>query len=330
MTAPHALKIFVDLKLSPPALALLRERTAGHHLLFARAPAASNLSPAPSGDPAFAAADVAFGQPDPAMALASERLRWMHISSSGITRYDTPEFRAALARKKILFTHSPSVYAEPCADHILSFMLAQSRLLPRALATRAPGGSPDWLALRDGAVPLRGSHAVIVGFGAIARRLVERLKPWHMAIAAYRRRVRGDEGVPVLPAARLDAALGAADHVINILPDSAETRGFFSAARFAAMKPGAVYYNIGRGATTDQDALLAALRSGRLSAAWLDVTDPEPLPDDHPLWIQPNCHITPHIAGGHAGESESLVRHFLDNLRRFLAGEPLLDQPFGL
>ena len=92
------------------------------------------------------------------------------------------------------------------------------------------------------------------------------------------------------------------------------------------MKPGATFYNLGRGATVHQDALLAGLRSGRLGAAWLDVTEPEPLPDGHPLWAEPNCHITPHVAGGHTGEAKTLVRHFLKNLERFTRNEPLLDR----
>ena len=117
-----------------------------------------------------------------------------------------------------------------------------------------------------------------------------------------------------------------ADHIVNILPDSAETRHFFNAARFATIKPGAVFYNIGRGATVDQAALLSALGSGRLNAAWLDVTEPEPLPDDHPLLAEPHCFITPHVAGGHRDEATTLVRHFLKNLDRFVQGEPLLDR----
>jgi phosphoglycerate dehydrogenase-like enzyme len=92
------------------------------------------------------------------------------------------------------------------------------------------------------------------------------------------------------------------------------------------MKRGAVFHNIGRGATVDQEALLAALRSGQVGTAWLDVTSPEPLPEGHPLWAEPNCHITPHVAGGHTDESVTLVRHFLDNLRRYEKGEPLLDR----
>ena len=92
------------------------------------------------------------------------------------------------------------------------------------------------------------------------------------------------------------------------------------------MKPGAVFYNIGRGTTVDQAALVTTLNSGRLAAAWLDVTDPEPLPPGHPLLSAPNCHLTPHIAGGHRNEAESLVRHFLDNFQRFVAGTPLQDR----
>ena len=92
------------------------------------------------------------------------------------------------------------------------------------------------------------------------------------------------------------------------------------------MKRGAVFYNIGRGTTVDQDALGEALRSGQLRAAYLDVTDPEPLPPEHPLWTTPNCVITPHTAGGHADEWVRLVKHFLVNLRRHEAGQPLLDR----
>lgn len=167
---------------------------------------------------------------------------------------------------------------------------------------------------------------ILLGFGAIARRLLELLRPFEMDLAAFRRSARGDEGVPVVTPDRLPAALAAADHVVNLLPDNAESRNFFSAERFAACKPGAIFYNIGRGTTVDQAALLAALQSGRLGAAWLDVTDPEPLPPDHPLISAPNCHITPHTAGGHRNEAESLVRHFLANFRRFLADAPLRDR----
>ena len=92
------------------------------------------------------------------------------------------------------------------------------------------------------------------------------------------------------------------------------------------MQPGALFYNVGRGTTVDQTALINHLTSGHLGVAYLDVMDPEPLPSDHPLWVTPNCFITPHTAGGHLHEDVSLVVHFLENLRRWEQGEPLLDR----
>jgi len=136
----------------------------------------------------------------------------------------------------------------------------------------------------------------------------------------------GDEKISVVTADHLLPVLAGADHVINVLPEDAESLHFISAERLAAMKKGAIFYNIGRGTTVDQQALFESLRNGHLGAAWLDVTDPEPLPDSHPLWTLPNCHITPHTAGGHPRESESLVRHFLENFKRFANDLPLQDR----
>ncbi len=320
-----ALRIYVDLAMTADALELLRGGTAGHELVFPAKPAASVLAQA-ERDPQLASVDVAFGQPDPQALMESPRLRWAHISSSGITRYDTPQFRTAVVTRGVQVSNSATVYAEACAAHALSFMLAQARKLPLGLRTRTAGGTEAWNALRAASGTLRGENVLIVGFGAIGRRLVELLQPFDVAIQAYRRRARGDEGVPVVTAEGLSAALAWADHVINILPESAETQRFFDRARFASMKPGAAFYNIGRGATVDQEALREMLRSGHLGTAWLDVTDPEPLPDAHPLWAEPDCFITPHVAGGHTGEVKTLIRHFLRNLERFVRGEPLADR----
>jgi phosphoglycerate dehydrogenase-like enzyme len=321
----NKLRIFVDLVASTEALELLRQGTRGHELVFPQAPAASVLHQV-EWDPGLAAADIAFGQPAPQAVTEARQLKWIQVSSSGITRYDNPAFRALVAQRNIAVSNSASVYDESCAVHTLGFMLAQARKLPLGLRTRTAGGSHAWHALREASGNLRGESVLIVGFGAIGKYLVKLLGPFEMKIRAYRRKARGDEGVPVVPPAQLPRALGEADHVINILPDSAETRHFFDRTRFGALKPGATFYNIGRGATVDQAALLEALQSGRLSAAWLDVTEPEPLPDNHPLWAQPNCHITPHVAGGHTHEAHSLVRHFLRNFERFVRGEPVLDR----
>jgi phosphoglycerate dehydrogenase-like enzyme len=320
------LRIFVDFAMSPDVLEMLKGGTKGHQLVFPKKPAASVLSKS-ERDPQFATADVAFGQPDPVAIAEAGRLKWVHVSSSGITRYDTPEFRALAAQRGIVVSNSASVYNEACAAHALSFILAQARRLPLALKTRAAGGTAAWHAVRGSCRTLRGETVLIVGYGAIGKRLAELLRPFDMKLIAYRRKTRGDEGVPVITEKQLAKTLAnGVDHIVNILPESASTRHFFDATRFSTVKPGAVFYNIGRGTTVDQFALLEALRSRRIAAAWLDVTEPEPLPDDHPLWAEPNCFITPHVAGGHADEAKTLVRHFLKNLERFVRGEPLLDR----
>ena len=324
MTTPK-LRIFSDAPLSASALAILKEGTAPHELVFPRRTAESVLVRT-EPDPALGTADIAFGQPDVASVLKSERLRWIHLTSAGYTRYDTPEFRAFAKSRGLLVTNSSAVYAEACAEHVFAFMLAQARRLPQGLQTRCASGSPQWIQLREGSALLQKQRAVILGFGAIAARLVELLAPFEMEVIAMRRKPRGDERIPTVTPEHLRQAFATADHVISILPDNADSIHFISTERLGWMKPGAIFYNIGRGTTVDQQALFESLRSGHLGAAWLDVTDPEPLPDDHPLWTAPNCYITPHTAGGHRNESETLVRHFLENLNRFLGDLPLRDR----
>lgn len=322
---PLPMKIYVDLAMPPEAMEALQAGTAGHELLFSRTPATSVLA-RPDADPQFASAEIAFGQPDPGAIAESPGIKWIHVSSSGITRYDNPQFRALVAERKITVTNSASVYFEACAVHVLSFMLAQARNLPLALKTRTPNGSPAWNELRNSSSTLRGETVLILGYGAIGKRLAELLRPFGANVVACRRKARGDEEVPVVSDQDLAPALGRAPHVVNILPDSPETRNFFDAARFASMSPGAVFYNIGRGTTVDQEALLNALRLRTLKAAWLDVTDPEPLPEGHPLLQEPNCFITPHVAGGQPAEVKALVRHFVENFTRLQRGEPLKDR----
>lgn len=318
-------QIFADPKLEPEVFEVLKQGVAPGRLIVPEKVASSVLS-AGEADPNFPEADIAFGQPVIESIQASEKLKWVHLSTAGYTRYDTDEFRAYAKSKGLIVTNSSSVYAEACAEHVFSFMLAQSRRLPYSLSLRVPNGYPEWTKLRDSYKPLRGQKVFILGFGGIAKRLVKMLEPFDMEVVAMRRTPRGDEGIAVVTPDQVGHALGSSDHVINILPDNAESVAYFNAERFAAMKPGAVFYNIGRGTTVDQGDLFKALKFGHLEAAWLDVTTPEPLPEGHPLWNLPNCHITPHTAGGHHNESLTLVRHFLSNYRRYLEGEPLVDR----
>lgn len=320
------LKIFSDSNLKPEVLALLKDGVAPHEILLPAKPVSSVLAKAEK-DPSFGLADIAFGQPDVESIAESKNLKWIHISTAGYTRYDTAEFRALVKERGLVVTNSSSVYAEACVQHLLAFMFAHARKLPMGLKLRVPNGSPEWNELRNASAVLGGGQKVLIyGYGSIAARLVETLKPFDLEIVAVRRSPRGDEGIKVVTLEAAEDKLSLADHVINILPDNADSVGFFQAERLSKCKPGAVFYNIGRGSTVDQDALYGALKSGPLEAAWLDVTTPEPLPDDHPLWTLENCHITPHTAGGHKDESVTLVRHFLANFRRYLAGETLKDR----
>lgn len=275
----QTLKIFSDFAADEAALTLLKNGVAPHKIVFHAKPAPSVLGKS-QPDPALLDADIAFGQPDETAILQAPRLRWVQLSSASYTRYDTAAFRAKAGERGLMLTNSSSVYAEPCAEHVFAFMLANARRLPVALQSRCADGSTEWLQLRNTSTLMRNQHVVILGFGAIASHLVKMLKPFAMQIVALRRKPKGDEGVAIITAEHLPQALAQADHVVNLLPDNAGSRHFISTERLALMKPGAVFYNIGRGATVDQDALLAALRSGRLAAAWLDVTDPEPLHPD--------------------------------------------------
>lgn len=317
--------IWCNMEFTGRALELLNEGVRGHRLVFPEVLSRSSLAAA-GRDDALAGADIALGQPDADTTMESERLRWVHLTSAGYTRYDTPEFRRVAEARGMPLTNSSSVYAEPCAEHVFAFMLANARRLDIARDVQLGDRSWPTLPIREKSRLLLGQTAVMLGYGAIARRLAELLAPFSMNVSALRRRASGHEAVPAITQEKLPEALAAADHVVNILPDNEETRGFVTAELFDTMKPGAVFYNIGRGTTIDQEALIARLHSGRIAAAWLDVTDPEPLPPGHALWKAPNCFITPHTAGGHDVEMERLVGHFLANFERFNAGAEMIDR----
>lgn len=319
------LTIWCNAKFSDEVMGLLRDGTEGHRLVMAATMTASNLQHA-QADPLLASADVALGQPDPAAIMGSSRLKWIHLTSAGYERYDRDDARAALRARGAQLTTSSTVYAEPCALHVLAMMLSLTRQLPAGWENQRSARGWPGTRLRAGSNVLVGQTALILGYGAIARRLIEMLAPMRMKIVAVRRHVRGDEVVPAYQESKLDELLPTADHVIDVLPGGEGTRGMVSAARFARMKVGARFYNIGRGQTVDQAGLLDALRSGRVGAAYLDVMEPEPLPPEHPLWTMPNCFITPHSAGGQVLEMQRIVEHFLANLGRLARGEPLADR----
>ena len=168
----------------------------------------------------------------------------------------------------------------------------------------------------------------MLGYGAIGRRLSELLRPFHVEVIAFRRRAGEESGVRFVTQGGLASVLREVDHVVNILPANPATDSFVDERFLAACNPGVRFYNVGRGTTVDQSALASALRNGLLACAYLDVTEPEPLPPEHELWRTPNCFITPHTAGGRHDQDETLVRHFLRNLDAFEKGGSMVDRIF--
>jgi phosphoglycerate dehydrogenase-like enzyme len=317
-------RIFVGSSFPEEAEAVLTRGLAGFEIVRPAQRLASNL--VALDDERAIDADVVFGQPSVPAIEASPRVRWVHLTSAGYTRYAEADARSLFASRKIDLTTSSSVYAEPCATHALTLVLALLRRLDGAAADRY--GDRVWPAaeLRSTSGVLAGRSVLVLGYGAIGRRLCALFAPFGADVSALRQRARGDEEVPVVTPGGLDAAIEQADIIVSTLPDSATTRGLMNGARIERMKRGAIFVNVGRGTTVDQDALTRALLDGRLGGVGLDVTDPEPLPRDHPLWDAPRCVVTPHTAGGRADEHVRIVCHFLANLERFVRGDQLIDR----
>lgn len=321
------LTIWSNMRLRAPAQAELEQALAAtpHRLRWAKQRSA-NVHAGARADPALEQAEVAFGQPDARQAMALPRLRWLAVTAAGYTRYDFEAFKETLRARGAMMTNASSVFADPCAQHVLAMMLALNRDLLGARAAQRGARTWSYLEQRYTCRVLTGQTVVLLGFGAIGRRLAELLRPFGVALYAVRRQTRSVPGVRIVPEEKLSSVLPLADHVVNVLPDNESTRHYLNARRLACLRPGARLYNVGRGTTVDQAALIAAAREGRIGAAYLDVMEPEPLPPEHELWDTPNVYITPHIAGGMGDQDEKLVRHFLANLAAWERGEALTDR----
>jgi phosphoglycerate dehydrogenase-like enzyme len=306
---------------------MLDEGLATAELVYATQTFSGNLTSSPP-DRTLEKATIAFGQPDAEQLLQLTNIRWVHLTSAGYTKYDREDLRTAFRERGAVLTNSSSVYAEPCAQHAMSMILAFARQLPMSWAEQF--GSRAWsdAQIRRQSVLLNGQNIIIYGYGAIAHRLTELLKPFGVNIVGVRRKVIGSESIPIVSLHDHRSWLEQADHVINILPANDATMGFFDRDTLSRLKKTAYFYNIGRGVTVDQEALVEMLNRGEMAGVYLDVTDPEPLPVSHPLWSAPNCYITPHTAGGFRGEMERLVEHFLSNYARFESGHELLDRVY--
>lgn len=244
-------------------------------------------------------------------------LRWLHSMSAGV---DSPIFATFLDRG-VRLTTSSGAGAAPIAGTVMLYLLALSRDLRAWLRAQ---GAHEWspTSFRE----LEGQRIVVVGYGPIGQEVVRLATAFRMDPVIVRRAAQGDEPCPVTPLDAIVDAVRDAAAVVVALPLAEETRGLFSAEVIAEMRADAVFVNVGRGELVDQAALTAALASGRLAGAGLDVFDTEPLPPDDPLWDLPNVIVSPHSSGASDAAARRVVEAFLDNLGRFVRDEELRNE----
>lgn len=248
---------------------------------------------------------------------AAPTVRWIHAASAGVDTLLFPE----VVEADVIVTNTRGVFERPIAEYALALMLLFAKDLHGTLAHQREG---RWL-YRE-AETLAGRRLLIAGVGAVGREVARLAAAAGMEVTGVGRRARGsdpDFGV-VHAVDELDDLLGTADYLVLTLPLTDATRGLIDADRLARLPPGARLINVGRGAVVDEAALLDALRSGHVAAAGLDVFADEPLPGDHPFWTMPQVVVSPHMAGDVAGWRERAVDGFVENLRRWRDGLPLL------
>lgn len=262
---------------------------------------------------------LAHSFPREAVAVAT-RLRWVQAGTAGVSHMLYHEFR----ERGVTLTNARA-QGVPMAENVLAMILAFATRLPLFVESRVrrePGGPRA----ARGKFEVDGQTLLVLGLGDVGSTLCRKAAGLGMRVLGVRRRPELDcPGAElVVGVDRLREMLPQAHHVATTLPLTQGTRHFLAAPEFALMRPGAYVYNVGGGATIDRQALLDALRSGRLGGAGLDVTDPDPLPPDDPLWEMDNVILTQHTAGVSPNNGDRIAAIFASNLRRYLDGQPLL------
>ncbi|MBG6165494.1 MAG: D-2-hydroxyacid dehydrogenase [Roseibium album] len=262
-------------------------------------------------DGSVADCEIAFGNPAPRELADARDLRWVQLESVGFGEYVDLDWTDIGAR--ITLTNLAGFFSEAVAETALAGLLALARRIDTLVLAQSDG---SWLGdpVRTRARTVAGSHVVMVGYGAINRRLADLLAPFSCRIT------------PILSTTsleQLDDSLASADIVVCTAPDTPATRDLFDTHRIGLMPDHAVFANFGRGSIVDETALSHALNAGQLGGAVLDVTREEPLSPDHPFWQCPNTLLTQHSGGGSHDELDRKIDVFLTNLSRYRRGEPL-------
>lgn len=247
------------------------------------------------------------------------RLRWIQSSAAGLDHCLVP----SVVKSEIIVSGASGLFADQVAEQTLALLLGLLRGLPIFFRQQQ---AREFIRRPTG--DLHGKTVGIVGLGGNGRRVAEVLAP-------FRTRIIATDVFPIdqpecveslWPATRLPELLEQSDVVILCVPLTVETHGMMGQEQFAQMRPGSLLINVARGQVAQETELVAALRSGHLAGAGLDVTEVEPLPSDSPLWPMENVIITPHVGAQSAKRIDDTTDRVCENLRRYLAGEPLIDQ----
>jgi phosphoglycerate dehydrogenase-like enzyme len=269
-------------------------------------------------------AQVVIGFCEEELLSAATSLHWLQVYSAGVDRCIAyPSF----GKGNILLSNGQRIASPALAEHAIALMMALVRGLDLYHSNQLQGvWQRDVGMKRAQFMELEGRTVLVVGLGGIGTQVAKRAHGLGMRVIATRgSRREGPEYVDYVGLAdEANGLAGQADVVINTTPLTNRTRGMFNAAFFDAMKPTAYFISVGRGASTVTNDLVAALESGSIAGAGLDVTDPEPLPEGHPLWSMPRVIISPHVGGQSDRARDRLFLLAQENLRRYVAGEAML------
>lgn len=316
-----------------PAMKVLLWPTKGHRVLRGMLEDFPGLTLAP----VTSAADLAAQLPGAQAAILSGREYDADVAAAfraqgdslRLLQFLTAGYEGAVLHgvpPRITVCNAGDAYSAMVAEHVLTLLLAMIRQMPVLFGQqrekrwdRTIGGKLD---------SLDGKTVAVIGFGGIGREVAKRARAFGCRILVVTRRARPEpEADEVHGLDALHPVLGQADAIVVALPLMPETRELIGAAAFAACRPGALLVNVARGELVDQAALLAALEAGQIGGAALDVTTPEPLPADSPLWVHPKIIISPHLGGvGSAAGLRRLAELTCDNLTRLRDGRPLRHQ----
>ncbi len=262
-------------------------------------------------------ADVLSGNVPPSLFTSAKRLRWLHSWGAGVDAGLFPD----LINSDLLMTCSKGNGGIPLAEHVMLLMLMLARDIPNKLRAQR-----EHLWAHAPHVELTGQTLGVIGLGNSGVDLARKAKAFHMKVIGLRRtQAPCPEVDHIYPIVRLHEFLAASDFVAVTCPLTPETRHMLGEAEFRSMRPTSYYINVSRGAVADPAALEQALRSAWIAGAGLDAHEEEPLPPDSPFWDLPNTIITPHYGATTPLTRQRAVDIFTANLRRFLAGEPLVN-----